>query len=75
LPKVLNKILLEVSIFDILVNIFIYKNTSKMVFAVCSPFMEAENPEEAKKILKNEAKVPAKVYKAIFTQVSLKISF
>jgi hypothetical protein len=70
LPAGVNKLLLEVSIFDILVNVFIYKRTSKMAIAVLSPFMEAKDPEEAKKILKDEAKVPAGVYKAIFTQVS-----
>lgn len=65
-PGGIKNLMLEVSIFDILVNIFIYRKMSKMLGAVFSPFMKANTPEEARQILKNEAKVPAAVYKALF---------
>ena len=41
-----------VSFFDILVNVLIYRNFSKTVVAVVTPFLESKTPEEAKKKLK-----------------------
>ena len=37
-----------------------------MLIALFSPFLKAETPEEVKKILKEEGKLPTSVYKALF---------
>ena len=62
----LQKVMTEVSFFDILVNVFIHRRISKMIVALFKPFLKAETPEEAKAILKEEGKLPSKVYKALF---------
>lgn len=66
LPPGLQKVMLEVSFFDILVNILIHRRLSKMIVALIKPFIRAETPEEAKAILKEEGKLPTKVYKGLF---------
>mmetsp|Transcript_16915 Transcript_16915/g.20059 ORF Transcript_16915/g.20059 Transcript_16915/m.20059 type:complete len:109 (-) Transcript_16915:687-1013(-) len=58
--------MLETSFFDILVNIFIHRRMSKMLIALFRPFIKAESPEEVKAILKEEGKLPTKVYKGLF---------
>ena len=62
--------MLEVSFFDIFVNIFIYRRISKMILAIFTPFVKANTPEEAKQMLKDEGKLPPNVYKALFRKVS-----
>ena len=42
----------ETSYFDILVSIFIERKLSKIVMAIGSPFLNAKNSDEVKKILK-----------------------
>jgi len=37
--------MLEVSFFDILVNVFIYRRMSKMIVALLQPFLKAESPD------------------------------
>ena len=51
LPQKVNLFLQDVSIFDILVSIFIYRKFSKAVMAVMQPFFQAETPEQAKFLL------------------------
>ena len=58
LPGTATSIMLDTSLFEILVNIFIYRKMSKLLIAVFSPFLTAKSPEQAKLILKDEAKVP-----------------
>ena len=45
MPSGINKLMTEVSFFDILVNIFIYRKVSKMVLSIVSPFLNAQSPE------------------------------
>ena len=66
MPPGLQKVMTEVSFFDILVAVFIHRRLSKMLIAIFSPFFKATTPEEAKKVLKEEGKVPKRVYRALF---------
>ena len=70
MPPGLQRTMLEVSFFDIFVNIFIYRRISKMILAIFTPFVKANTPEEAKQMLKDEGKLPPNVYKALFRKVS-----
>ena len=66
MPPGLTRVMQEVSFFDILVDIIIYRKFSKMVQALLTPFFQASSPEEVKKILKEEAKISEKVYRGLF---------
>ena len=70
MPPGLQRIMLEVSFFDILVDILIHRKLSKMVVAIVSPFLKANSPEEVKARLKEEGKLPPSVYKGLFRKVS-----
>lgn len=70
LPPGLQKVMTEVSFFDILVNVLIYRRVSKMIIAIFSPFLKASTPEEAKEILKKEGKIPIAVYRGLLRKVS-----
>ena len=70
LPPGLQHVMLEVSFFDIFVNIFIHRRLSKMLIAIFSPFLKAKTPEEVQKTLKKEGKLPVNVYKGLFRKVS-----
>lgn len=65
MPNSMQHLMQEVSFFDILVNIFIYKRISKMAIAIVKPFFTAKTPEDAKKLLKREADIPPYVYKVL----------
>ena len=65
MPKPVQHFMQEVSFFDILVNIFIYKRMSKMVVGIVKPFLSAKTPEDAKKLLKKEVVIPPNVYRAL----------
>lgn len=58
--------MLETSFFDILVNVFIHRRISKMLIAIFSPFLNSQTADEVKEKLKQEGKLPATVYKALF---------
>lgn len=62
----MQKLMTETRFFDILVNVFIYRRISKMIIAIFSPFLKASSPEEAKKVLKEEGKIPKSVYRGLF---------
>lgn len=66
LPPGLQKVMIDVSFFDILVNVFIHRRLSKMIVALFRPFLKAESPEEVKAILKEEALLSSRVYKGLF---------
>lgn len=66
LPPGLQNMMTQVSFFDILVGIFIERNLSKIVMAIVKPFMNASTPEEVKKTLKKEGKIPTVVYRGLF---------
>ena len=66
MPPGLRRIMTEVSFFDILVNIFIYRKLSKMIVAIFSPFLNSKTPEEVKQTLKSEAKLTEAAYRALF---------
>ena len=70
MPPGLRKVMLEVSFFDILVNIFIYRKLSKMLIALFKPFISADDPEVVKQTLKEEGKLPESVYRGLFRKVS-----
>ena len=70
LPPGLQNMMTQVSFFDILVGIFIERNLSKIVMAIVKPFMNASTPEEVKKTLKKEGKIPTVVYRGLFRKVS-----
>ena len=62
----LQRVMLEVSFFDILIDILVYRKLSKMIIALVSPFFKAETPEEVKQTLKKEGKLPESVYRGLF---------
>lgn len=66
MPPGLQKVMIDVSFFDILVNVFIHRRLSKMIVALFRPFLKAESPEEVKAILKEEALLSSRVYKGLF---------
>lgn len=66
MPPGLRRIMTEVSFFDILVDIFIHRKLTKMLVAIFSPFLKAKTPDEVKQILKAEAKLTEKAYRALF---------
>ena len=66
MPAGLKRMMTEVAFFDILVDIFIHRKMSKMVISIVQPFMNAETPEEVKKIFKEEGKLTVGVYKGLF---------
>lgn len=66
MPAGLKRMMTEVSFFDILVDILIHRKMSKMVISIVNPFMNAENPDEVKKIFKEEGKLTVGVYKGLF---------
>ena len=58
------------SIFDILVTIFIERHFTKLCVEVLGPFMKAQSGEEAKAILKENGTISKKAWKTLFKQVS-----
>ena len=66
MPPGLRKLFTEVSFFDILVEVLIYRRLSKMIIAILKPFIQATTPEEAKEMLKSEGLIPQNVYKGLF---------
>ena len=62
----LRRVMLEVSFFDILIDILVYRKLSNMIIALVSPFFKAETPEEVKQTLKKEGKLPESVYRGLF---------
>jgi len=70
MPSNVNNLLTQVSFFDILVQIIIHRNLSKLIGNIVTPFLTAHTAEEAKNILKTEAKLPDYIYKGLFQKVS-----
>ena len=69
LPGSVQRLLTQISFFDILVSIFIYKRFSKLMLAIFSSFWEAKTPEEARKLLRKQANISPQVQKIIFRKV------
>lgn len=72
LPGPLQRLLTGISFFDILVSVFIYKRFSKTVVAIFTPFLEAETPEQAKKMLRKQKTISPHVQKLLFRKVSFR---
>ena len=70
MPTKLQKLFTEVSFFEILVEVLIYRRVSRMVIAIVKPFVKANTPEEAKELLKRNGEISQNVYKGIFKKVS-----
>ena len=70
MPPGLQKLFTEVSFFEILVEVLIYRRISKMLIAILTPFIKANTPEEAKEMLKRNGQISENVYKGIFKKVS-----
>ena len=70
MPPGLQRVMSEVSFFDILVDIFIHRKLSKMVIALFTPFIKSDTPDKVKEMLKEEGKLPESVYRGLFRKVS-----
>jgi hypothetical protein len=70
LPRPIQHLLTGISFFDILVSIFIYKKFSKTIVAIVTPFLEADTPEQAKKMLKRQKGISSQTQKLLFRKVS-----
>jgi hypothetical protein len=66
LPRSVNIFLNNVSIFDILVNTFIYRQFFHTVMAVINPFLQSDTPQAARALLKSDNILSEKVQKIIF---------
>lgn len=61
LPSPVVHFFTSISVFDMLVSVFIYKRFSKLVYAIVTPFVEANTPEEAKKMLRKDKTISQNV--------------
>ena len=57
MPRGLQKLFLEVSIFEILVEVLIHRRMSKLIIAVVKPVAKSKTPQEARDALKDEGQI------------------
>ena len=70
LPKKLDDILNETSLFDIIAEVFIFRRFTKLMIRIGTPFWTAQTPEEAKYMLKTDPEIDKYTKKIIFGKVS-----
>ena len=70
-PAGVQKVLNEVSLFDILVEVIVHRTFSKKVTKIVTPFFHASNLQEAKRMLREE--LSPDLREVVFRKVRLKL--
>lgn len=70
LVKEINVFLHDVSIFDILVDIIVYRRFMTTVISVITPFLQTNNEDDARNLLRSEMTISPNLKKIIFRKVN-----